>query len=1177
MSLGDNVSVAAGATGTVNLSGTEFSAAGVGTLTLNAGSSVAVTGDTSGSTRRLLRADATNLAGAGTYAFNTTLDVAPGRITGGGGAGVTINKLGSARLILDATDLALASDLAGVTFDVQAGSLYVLGSAATGAVNPLGTAAVRLNGGTLSLDTKNKDVTFANAVSLAPGASGTIEAVAGPRTFTLSNTAAINVDAGQSLTLSTYGGSVTVAGATLVLSGPLTGGGALVKTQTAVGGSLNGTVVLTADSPAFSGPVTVAAGGGILEGRFATAAARPFGTNPTLTLAGGQVNFRGGATPASTYALGTNVSVTGDATLDASSYGTGATTGTSTFALGALTTTGARTVGLAGANGYGFTFGPVTLGGNATFNATGGTHALGAISGGVAAITKAGAGTVQLAAVNDYTGGTTISGGVLVAPVLSDAGTAGSLGTSGDVTLSGGTLQYTGADAVTFATRTLNANNAAGGAIDLTNPAASLTVTSRFAGNAGSSVRKLGPGTLTLGGTPDNDSLALNVLAGTVNLDKGVTAGTRAVAGITGVAAGATVRLTGANTDQIYGGSQTGQNSAVNLTGGTFDLNGKSESFSRLTGVGTVTNNGPAAGTSTLTLGETNGTGTFSGAIKDGSAGGKTAVVKIGTGVLTLGGSNTYTGSTTISGGTIKLAAAVPVAGAGLWLDAADASTVTLAAGKVSAWADKSGNGRNAGQATAANQPGAYAANANVGGKNVVRFGGGTQVLTTDLSFLNGSAYSIFAVEGKSAAAGANNYFLGTSNPSGLTNQGLHFGYRTDTSYTLAQYGNDLTYTPAGGDPSLAFVPGAQTFRLWDGILNTGAGGGHSILLNGTQVASNTNTTALSGIPVGGGNIGQGFNTATPYTGDLGEILVYPTALSAADRQSVEAYLRYKWFGIGTGTPGPLPATTAVNITAAGAGLDLDSNNQTVGSLAGVAGSTVTLGSATLTVGDATNTTFAGAIGGAGGLAKQGAGTLTLSGANTYTGPTTVSAGTLLVNGSLAGGGATTVAGGGTIGGSGTLGGPLSIAAGGTVSPGNSPGTLTTGNLSLAAGSTALVEVAGTAAGSAYDQLVVAGSVALGGGNLQLALGYVPTVGDAYTLIDNDGSDPVAGAFATVNGSPVAGGTFTLNGVTFGLNYAGGTGNDVVLTALAVPEPATAALAVVAIGGLLARRRRRRA
>ncbi len=55
----------------------------------------------------------------------------------------------------------------------------------------------------------------------------------------------------------------------------------------------------------------------------------------------------------------------------------------------------------------------------------------------------------------------------------------------------------------------------------------------------------------------------------------------------------------------------------------------------------------------------------------------------------------------------------------------------------------------------------------------------------------------------------------------------------------------------------------------------------------------------------------------------------------------------------------------------------------------------IVLGGNNLTVGTGNNTSFAGRITGTGGLTKQGSGTLTLAGINTYTGGTTVSAGTL--------------------------------------------------------------------------------------------------------------------------------------------------------------------------------------
>ena len=78
-------------------------------------------------------------------------------------------------------------------------------------------------------------------------------------------------------------------------------------------------------------------------------------------------------------------------------------------------------------------------------------------------------------------------------------------------------------------------------------------------------------------------------------------------------------------------------------------------------------------------------------------------------------------------------------------------------------------------------------------------------------------------------------------------------------------------------------------------------------------------------------------------------------------------------------------------------------------------------------------------------LRKDGLGTWTLGGANTYTAPTVVSNGTLLVNGSLVAASAVTVAGG-TLGGTGTINGPVVVNPEGTLAPGASIGTLTVNN-----------------------------------------------------------------------------------------------------------------------------------
>jgi autotransporter-associated beta strand protein len=182
-------------------------------------------------------------------------------------------------------------------------------------------------------------------------------------------------------------------------------------------------------------------------------------------------------------------------------------------------------------------------------------------------------------------------------------------------------------------------------------------------------------------------------------------------------------------------------------------------------------------------------------------------------------------------------------------------------------------------------------------------------------------------------------------------------------------------------------------------------------------------------------------------------------------------------------------------------------------------------------------------IGGAGTVTKTGAGTLILSGANTHIGTTTSSGGTLLVNGSQSSSVNLTT---GTFGGIGTV-GDLS-ATGGTVSvgsPANTPGQLNSGNLNLGAGAPNFsVQLNGTTVGTGYDQLNVTGTVNLTAAALNGTAGFGSTVGDTFTIINNDSTDAVTGVFA----GKAEGSTIALSGQNFTISYVGGTGNDVVLT-----------------------------
>ena len=94
-------------------------------------------------------------------------------------------------------------------------------------------------------------------------------------------------------------------------------------------------------------------------------------------------------------------------------------------------------------------------------------------------------------------------------------------------------------------------------------------------------------------------------------------------------------------------------------------------------------------------------------------------------------------------------------------------------------------------------------------------------------------------------------------------------------------------------------------------------------------------------------------------------------------------------------------------------------------------------------------------------MTKIGAGTLTLTGSNTYNGLTTLNAGNLAINGSLLSGGSVNVNATATLSGTGSVGG-VTVAAAGTLSPGLSSGTLSAASVNLNAGSDLAYTLGGT-------------------------------------------------------------------------------------------------------------------
>ena len=175
------------------------------------------------------------------------------------------------------------------------------------------------------------------------------------------------------------------------------------------------------------------------------------------------------------------------------------------------------------------------------------------------------------------------------------------------------------------------------------------------------------------------------------------------------------------------------------------------------------------------------------------------------------------------------------------------------------------------------------------------------------------------------------------------------------------------------------------------------------------------------------------------------------------------------------------------------------------------------------------NVEFSGAFSGAGGLAKAGLGTLTLSNANTLNGSVAVNAGALNVTGALSAS-SVNVNAGGTLTGNGPVIAAVNVNSGGILAPGVGIGALSVvaDPVTMNAGSSLALDIDGRTynpAGGAgsYDRLVLSsgGSFVAGGAIAPVLRGiappanntFVPVLGDMFTVVSGG---PVTGAFASV-------------------------------------------------------------
>ncbi len=751
-------------------------------------------------------------------------------------------------------------------------------------------------------------------------------------------------------------------------------------------------------------------------------------TNPTVTLIGG-----GPTTPATVGTVTLGAAASGG--LTKAGLGTLVLTGDSSYGGGTTISAGALQIGAGGTNGA--IIGDILNNAALAFNRSDAyTHA-GAI-GGSGTVAQLGSGTLTLAGANTYAGATSVNAGRLTL-----AGTATSA-----LTVNGGTL---GGEGSTSASLTMNTGTVL--AVDPTTEAALTANGVNFAGTV--NVVLDAP---TAGGAFTIIDYGSGPIAGIGN----ISASAYRTPTVTDDAINHRVRMIFASQARTWAGTPTATwDSGVSLAWQEGDqkfYGGDPVRFDdTATGSTTVTLNGSVLPASVVFANETKPYD-LAGA---GAIGGATALTKSGAGTLTIATAQPYAGGTTLTGGRIRVgnngalgtgpltlggcalssdsaaahALAVPVAlNAGFTLgDATDTGALTLA-GPLTLEADVAVNVPTDGSVL-------HAFSGNVvdgaGTFRLTKSGPGTLALSGVNTYLGGTTVNAgtLALAGGRALADAGTVALadaagavlqldasetiGVLSGGGATGGDVHLQGNTLTigGVAGATYGGSLSGTGAltkQGAVALALT-GASTFS---GLTTVNAGTltlGHAtdtlagpITVNGgTLDVDNPDTvgavTLIAGT-IGGDSTLTGASYAV-QSGAVSAALAGAGALAKSTAGTVtlsgaNTYSGGTTLGGGTlvldssgalGSSGPLGFGGGVLQFSAANTNDYSARFSTAAGQAyklDTAGQDVTLATALTSSGGA--------------LTKQGLGTLTLAGANTYTGNTTVNGGMLTVSGTTA-------------------------------------------------------------------------------------------------------------------------------------------------------------------------------